>query len=107
MIDKIIELLEAYKKVLLSSESYYKSAACIATEGCIQIVKAVAAEGDWIKCSDRLPENQLRVLVKTDKSPLVVGWLMFGEWYTDFGQGYGRLDVIAWQPLPEPYKERD
>lgn len=55
----------------------------------------------WIPITEQLPERQLRVLVKTDKSPLVVGWLMFDEWYTDFGSGYGKLNVTHWRYLPE------
>lgn len=58
----------------------------------------------WIPVSERLPDDQQRVLVSCDKCPVVVGWLMWKEWYTDYGKGYGNINVIAWQPLPEPYK---
>lgn len=59
----------------------------------------------WIPVSERLPETQQRVLVSLKHAPIVVGWLMWDEWYTDYGKGYGNVEVIAWQPLPQPYKE--
>lgn len=59
----------------------------------------------WILCSERLPEEYLRVLIKhNDKSiDVSVGYLMGSkEWYIDSG-GYSKFDrVIAWMPLPEP-----
>lgn len=33
----------------------------------------------WIPVTERLPENQQRVIVQCKKCPMVMGWLMFGE----------------------------
>lgn len=59
----------------------------------------------WIPCSERLPEEDGEYLV-TDVSG---GVATVTETYfiTDCdGDGHwGALDVIAWMPLPEPYKE--
>ena len=81
----------------------------------LEIVKEVAEEynGGWIPCRERVPEEYGEYLV----------------WWTDItrGQYYeiveyepdngcigeipqafeGKYSVIAWQPLPEPFKERD
>lgn len=61
--------------------------------------------GGWIPVSERLPDNQQRVIVKCKGCPTVIGWIMHGRWHTDFGCMYKEYDVIEWQPLPEPWKE--
>ena len=59
----------------------------------------------WIPCSDGLPEEDGEYLV-TDVSG---GAATVTETYfiTDCdGEGHwGALDVVAWMPLPEPYKD--
>lgn len=81
------------------------------------VVKEVAKEynGGWIPCIEQLPEqpkenpifenNPLElylVTVKNTEYAFRAFWN--GKHFTD---GFGTLDVIAWQPLPEPFKERD
>ena len=69
----------------------------------------------WIKCSDRMPTDvldmqdfkQIKVLVST-KNNLVKTCLY--RWIRDYNGNYTDWEfsvheVIAWQPLPEPYKE--
>lgn len=96
-----------------------------------QIVHEVAKEynGGWVPCSERLPEEELEKAKKERGSEAVFPVLatinkkhfVTGEKYTTVSRAfYGcyndknfynsccdKLDVIAWQPLPEPYKERD
>ena len=79
-----------------------------------EIVQEVAEEynGGWIMCSEKLPELRKDVLV-TVKYTGFMGmhgyWIKTGhmeaenDWWGDCAGG----EVIAWQPLPEPYKERD
>ena len=55
-------------------------------------------QGEWIPISERLPDVSQRYLVYTS----------YGEVMTDFFVEYKFLQgdvIIAWQPLPEPYKE--
>lgn len=66
----------------------------------------------WIACSDRLPEKNIKVLAQNEAEELSleetddviniskgkINWL---ESYK-FGNG---LKIIAWMPLPQPYKE--
>lgn len=80
----------------------------------IKIVQEVAEEysGGWIPCSEKLPELRQGVLV-TVKYTGFMGmhgyWIKTGhmeaenDWWGDCAGG----EVIAWQPLPEQYKERD
>ena len=97
---------------------------------CIEIVKEVAEEynGGWIACSERLPEESGYYLVtyhdwsdgnflpKYDDtyvrrlhyqiSDHFVGW-NYPKNVDDRAENDCHKEVIAWQPLPEPFKERD
>lgn len=96
----------------------------------ISIVQEVAEEynGGWIACSERLPEESGYYLVtyhdwsdgnflpKYDDtyvrrlhyqiSEHFVGW-NYPKNVDDRAENDCHKEVIAWQPLPEPYKERD
>ena len=60
--------------------------------------------GEWIPCSERLPEKNGRYLASwvsnlTNKYNIDSIFFAYGEW--DCCNG----DVEAWKPLPEPYRE--
>lgn len=99
---------------------------------CMKIVHEVAKEynGGWIACSERLPEVELEKAKKergseavfpvlatinkkhtvTGEKYITVGRAFYGCYYNDknfYNSCCDKLDVIAWQPLPEPFKERD
>lgn len=66
----------------------------------------------WIPCSERLPEDDTLMLVnyidhRPDAVDIWIGWHeMEKVWYID-GEAHSREfdnEVIAWMPLPEPYK---
>lgn len=110
MIDKIIERLEEeIKKCGKNCVSYgiprinaYKKAICI--------VKQVAEkESGWVNCKDRLPEQES--LICNTRKDIMIGYAFEDNASetnfsaeNDFEHMY---DVIAWRPLPEPYKEAD
>ena len=95
-----------------------------------RLVKEVAEEynGGWIPCSERLPEESGYYLVtyhdwsdgnflpKYDDtyvrrlhyqiSEHFVGW-NYPKNVDDRAENDCHKEVIAWQPLPEPFKERD
>ena len=72
----------------------------------IEIVNELAEEHNngWIPCSERLPEANQKVLT-CDKD----GWISVNVNMpyigvrNDFECGY----YVAWQPLPQPYKENE
>ena len=69
-------------------------------------------EQQWIPCSEKLPEDDTLMLVnyidnRPDAMDIWIGWHeMENVWYID-GEEHSRErgnEVIAWMPLPEPYK---
>ena len=82
---------------------------------CMEIVQEVAEEykGGWIPCSERLPEEYGDYLVWwTDITRgqyyEIVEYEPNNGWIGDIPQSFeGKYSVIAWQPLPKPFKESD
>jgi len=58
----------------------------------------------WIPCSERLPKKGEQVLCCNNKGSVFTSAITYVSdgGYAYFGQHF---DVIAWQPLPEAYKE--
>ena len=99
---------------------------------CFEIVQEVAEEynGGWIPCSERLPEERdwcLAVFEEVDTGfigiPYIAEYLMGKHTIATTEDGwiihnctdredvsseyYKKLRCVAWQPLPEQFKERD
>lgn len=60
---------------------------------------------EWILCSERLPEDDRTKLVTYD-GVVEGGYYSNGQWWCicDGVELEVREDVVAWMPLPEPYK---
>lgn len=79
-----------------------------------KIVQEVAEEytstDDWIACSDRLPE-QYEVLCCDRYGEIIVGHPYINNasntMYAAESDNEIMYECIAWQPLPEPYRESD
>ena len=77
-----------------------------------QIVKEAAEEynNGWIPCSERLPE-EYTVLCCDKYGEMIVGHPYFDEVsdtnYSAESDNEMMYNCVAWQPLPEPFKESD
>jgi hypothetical protein len=89
---------------------------CESSEEQEEVRKALENFPRWIPCSERLPKDKRQVLVyarsvhyalaKYDEMRNADGtykkqWVTFDAWKPF----YTIKEVIAWMPLPEPYKE--
>ena len=107
MIEKIFERLSAEIKDTWNVS--YKNGLAKAVE----IVQEVAKDGGWIPCERELPpmpkenplfENKpLELYLTTIKGadyPFIAFWN--GKFFTD---GWGKVEAIAWMPLPPVYQK--
>lgn len=105
------------------SENFYYGRGCKACAwseiiGIVENAPTIEPYGTWIPCSERLPECEwgsetgaLMFQLK-DSGYIEVGFFGTGSmWrdkyfrtYTNL-HGYDASSVIAWMPLPEPYRE--
>lgn len=60
----------------------------------------------WIPVSERLPEENGEYIVMIERAtrPTFLNYYA-GEWFGWDEDGIEYYEVVAWQPLPEPYKE--
>ena len=103
--EKILERLEKERRILLENNLHQ----AIALNFAKGIVQEVAEEynGGWIACSERLPEESLNSVIGWDEYRQRCCFVQYygGRWI--LGNDIDSVKIIAWKPLPEPYKERD
>lgn len=69
------------------------------------IIKNQPAVNQWIDVNDRLPkEDSKEVLICFPWGTVGIGWRFNGHWTCEC-YNCDDSDVIAWMPLPEPYKK--
>lgn len=65
-------------------------------------------EQQWIPCSERLPEEDIKVLVTDEDGDIYIAYYDYNEWSDEpkieWWTGEFRIYPIAWMPLPEPWK---
>ena len=84
----------------------------------LEIVQEVAEEynGGWIACSERLPEidgntSDIVLVCGSNGFQYMAFWCDDLKWrFCECGMAKEPVlwtEIVAWQPLPEPFKERD
>jgi len=61
----------------------------------------------WISVKKRLPEGK-EVIAQNKDGEMLIGYVYYSEemeWYECESESMYLTNVIAWQPLPKPYKE--
>lgn len=123
--EKILERLEKERIILLENNIQQ----AIALNFAKGIVQEVAKEynGGWVACNERLPEDDKKqyIVQKTNGFIDILGFTKdaykldrydFAEYkgkkkqlFYDYDSEYGYIECecVVWQPLPEPFKERD
>lgn len=123
MIDekKLIEDILQHENVLASANHVYKSGYRDRQDEIIDIIKRQPKAGEWMPVSEMLPNINGIVLVQRGtyaecKGKPIIDIAKFTNRKTGFFErekGFYQAwysmpfkydDVIAWQPLPEPYK---
>ena len=104
----VLEQLNAYCKNNCKYTEAEQDVMCRAcdTGSCIELIEDVPSvaparpKSEWIPVSERLPEWGERVLTIDNDGDYEINHIMddeYDEWFYDY-------DIIAWMPLPEPYK---
>lgn len=122
-IDKVVEELEKIRaKETCNKEKCDTKEICriCVVDDAIEIVQEVAEEYTstenincstdtstygWIACSEKLPELETEVLICTKNRGMTIASLTKPDIFWEDEEGDKLIGVIAWQPLPEPYKE--
>ena len=105
-LEKIMEEIELEKEHASLSPDYsneYAVAQIFMAEKIEDIIRNHMNDG-WILARERLPECNKTVLVCQRRGVIDVAWHDGCRWKTGFSHADWLRDVVAWQPLPEPYR---
>ena len=112
--DKIEEIM----KQGLTKCSEYSLPPDIEFQFVTSVAKEISELDEWVKCSDRLPENDVFVMaLKVDggvcESSYVKHYMYGYRWESarvdDYDHIFEELEIIEvthWQPLPQPPKQK-
>ena len=64
-------------------------------------------DNGWIPCSERLPKYGEVVMCSCTNGGITISCITHKGVTPSKSVRFGQHSVIAWQPLPEPFKERD
>ena len=117
MIDekRLIQDILQHENVLASANHIYKSGYRDRQYEIIDIINSQPKVGEWIPVSEELPEEEydtVLVFLESNIYDIAIWHSEYGfrPWYEGyFGKSTPdwKSEVLAWMPLPEPYKEQN
>ena len=122
--EKILDMLEEERELSYADFSRYveEVSPCLddeyddffhrGLERASRLVKEVEEEykGGWIACSERLPEENQQVILQDFYGNITIEKMKTNDGLEGFSDGdwwSSANNYVAWQPLPEPYKDSD
>ncbi len=99
-IDKLISELKQ-ESIIVDDDAGHRA---------VEIIEQLAEEYNtgWIPCSERLPNKKGSYLIQDNKNNIKVAYYDYNTkcTYIAWWDGYIKVrNVVAWQPLPKPYKK--
>ena len=119
--EKILEFIDEQIKIeesIAKSENEGHPISHQYGANCMNVIKKFVEEvaeeynDGWIPCSERLPEDDSICIVTVEypnnKTMVDYGWFDRKGvcWFVGM-QEFRTSNILAWQPLPEPFKEHD
>ena len=72
-----------------------------------QVVEEYKSDNGWIPCNEKTPSGEFYHLVSTAKGGRTIArYKGLGKWW-DLHSCEVEDEVIAWQPLPQPYVKKE
>lgn len=111
------KLVEELTSLLISSEMMGYLSAFDVVKDCIDIVEKQPQADKWIPCEERLPKRNEVVLCWVVSTTIASGetyiigscdngfWFLQSETIGIHSFPVKDYKVVAWQPLPQPYKK--
>lgn len=98
---------ERAKKVLQEQiDEYGQEYDAEGIEALEMAIKALEQTG-WVSASEKLPEEYMHILCQFALCGMGECYLAHGLFHVVGGVRLSHDEVIAWMPLPEPYKESE
>lgn len=74
-----------------------------------KIIDDTPTVNEWVPVSERLPEENGKYIASLEDSVYPQASFFNGKWFmrslNGIAREFGEYEVIAWMPLPEPYRE--
>ena len=107
--EKIIEKLEElHERYINQYGAVGGNPMAFSVKECMEIVKQEAEQynNGWISCSERLPKYGEVVMCSCTNSGITISCITHKGVKPSKSVRFGQHGVIAWQPLPEPYRSK-